>query len=136
MGIEFEIFDPAMCCATGVCGPSTDPALTQFAADLDWLRRQGVAVRRYNLSQEPGAFAGHTMVRVALERDGEKALPIILANGVEVSRAGYPTRAMLTRWAGLVQDPVGPLTSTPTKIGGCCGQGGQSKDRKGSAGCC
>ncbi|MDH3390414.1 MAG: arsenic metallochaperone ArsD family protein, partial [Desulfobulbaceae bacterium] len=29
-----EIYDPPMCCPTGVCGPNVDPELVQFAADL------------------------------------------------------------------------------------------------------
>ena len=27
---KIEIFDPAMCCSTGVCGPSVDPELTEW----------------------------------------------------------------------------------------------------------
>ena len=54
--MRLEVFDPAMCCSTGVCGPSPNPALAPFAADLDWVAAQGVGVRRYNLGQEPGAF--------------------------------------------------------------------------------
>ena len=49
-----EVFDPAMCCSTGVCVPSVDPALARFAADLDWLGGQGVSVERFNLAQQPG----------------------------------------------------------------------------------
>jgi len=41
-------FDPAMCCATGGCGPNVVLELTRFAADLDWLCKQGVLVERYN----------------------------------------------------------------------------------------
>ncbi len=52
-----RVFDPPMCCSTGVCGPSVDPDLARFSADLDWLKKEGVRVERYNLSQEPGAFA-------------------------------------------------------------------------------
>lgn len=55
---ELLVFDPALCCSTGVCGPEVDPALVSFAADLEWLRTRGVQVRRFNLAQEPGAFAG------------------------------------------------------------------------------
>lgn len=58
-----RIFDPAMCCSTGVCGPSVDPKLVRFSADLDWLKSQGVAVERFNLSQEPAAFAGDAPAR-------------------------------------------------------------------------
>jgi hypothetical protein len=42
-----------------VCGPEVDGDLVRFAADLDWLKKQGVAVERYNVAQEPGAFMGH-----------------------------------------------------------------------------
>ncbi|MBP6774755.1 MAG: arsenic metallochaperone ArsD family protein, partial [Gemmatimonadaceae bacterium] len=31
------VFDPALCCPTGVCGPGVDPALLQIARDLRWL---------------------------------------------------------------------------------------------------
>ncbi|HEX4932009.1 MAG TPA: arsenic metallochaperone ArsD family protein, partial [Gemmatimonadaceae bacterium] len=49
------VFDPAMCCPTGVCGAGVDPALLQIARDLRWLTARGVQVRRAGLSQEPQA---------------------------------------------------------------------------------
>ena len=52
-----RVFDPAMCCSSGVCGPSVDPQLARFSADLDWLKAQGVSVERFNLAQQPAAFA-------------------------------------------------------------------------------
>ena len=61
-----QVFDPAMCCSTGVCGPDVDPKLVQFAADLDWLKTQAVIVQRYNLSQDPGAFVQNPIVKSAL----------------------------------------------------------------------
>ena len=33
-----RVFDPAMCCSTGICGPAIDPQLARFAADLSWLK--------------------------------------------------------------------------------------------------
>ena len=53
--MKIDVYDPPMCCPTGVCGTDADDVLARFAADLDWLARQGVQVRRYNLSQEPQA---------------------------------------------------------------------------------
>jgi AhpD family alkylhydroperoxidase len=96
-----EVFDPAMCCSTGVCGPSVDPALSRFAADLDWLAAQDAAVTRYNLAQQPGAFAAQPLVTAALETDGEAALPVVLADGAVVSKGRYPSRDELAAWAGL-----------------------------------
>lgn len=96
-----EVFDPAMCCSTGVCGPTVDPALSRFAADLDWLSAQDVAVTRYNLAQQPAAFVAQPLVTAALETDGEGALPAVLADSKVVSQGRYPTRDELAAWAGL-----------------------------------
>jgi hypothetical protein len=53
---HLDVFDPPMCCSSGVCGPSVDPLLAAFAADVDWLASKGVSISRYNLAQDP---AGH-----------------------------------------------------------------------------
>ena len=39
--MEVRVFDPPMCCSTGVCGPSVDPVLVCFSAGIDWLKAQG-----------------------------------------------------------------------------------------------
>lgn len=106
-----QVFDPAMCCATGVCGPSVDPELVRFSADLDWLRSQGVAVERCNLSQQPMAFAQDPEVRAALEAQGETALPLIKVAGQVKSLGSYPLRAQLAAWAGV----AGPAASLYTE---------------------
>ena len=113
MNATLEVFDPAMCCSTGVCGPSVDPKLARFAADLDWLKGQGVEIRRYNLGQEPGAFAEREAVRQALDNGGEAALPLIFVNGKEVSRAAYPARETLAQWTGLNGTPSAQTLYTP-----------------------
>lgn len=96
-----HVFDPPMCCASGVCGPVVDPKLTTFAADLDWLAAQGVAVERFNLAQQPQVFVGNDLVRAALEQDGEACLPLVLADGRMVSRGAYPSRQALAQAAGI-----------------------------------
>lgn len=96
-----QVFDPAMCCATGVCGPQVDPVLPRFTEDFHWLANQGVAVERYNLSQQPQAFAGNLEVKAALAADGIGCLPLILVNGGVVSKGRYPERAELARFAGI-----------------------------------
>lgn len=98
---QLDVYDPALCCSTGVCGPEVDPALVRFAADLDWITKRGASVRRYNLAQEPGAFAREATVRQALQQDGEGALPLILVEGRVVSRGRFPTRDELRGWTGL-----------------------------------
>jgi len=97
---ELSVFDPPMCCSTGVCGPSVDPALPRFAADLDWLQTQGVTVERFSLSQQPQAFAENQAVRAALTEEGNGCLPLILIDGRIVSRGKYPPRDELVRLIG------------------------------------
>jgi hypothetical protein len=98
-----QVFDPALCCGTGVCGVNIDPALVAFSADLGWARLNGVQIERFNLAQQPMAFAENATVKGFLERSGEEALPLVLVNG-EVALAGrYPNRTELARWAGILQ---------------------------------
>lgn len=90
-----QVFDPLMCCSTGMCGPHVDATITRFAADLEWLKSQGVEVERYNLAQEPGVFADHAVVKSALAKSGENCLPLILVNGEIVAEGTYPSREEL-----------------------------------------
>lgn len=100
-GTLLRIYDPAMCCSTGVCGPDVDAALVRFAADVEWLKRQGVAVERYNLAQEPGAFVGNPVVRRALQEGGNGCLPLVLWGEAAVASGAYPDRATLVHAVGL-----------------------------------
>jgi len=96
-----HIFDPALCCSTGVCGVDVDQALVSFSADVEWARQNGAQVQRFNLAQQPMAFAENPVVKSFLERSGQEALPLILVDN-EVAMAGrYPDRAELARWAGI-----------------------------------
>jgi AhpD family alkylhydroperoxidase len=96
-----EVFDPPMCCSSGVCGPDPDPKLARFSADLDWLRRQGIEVRRYNLTQEPTAFTKNADVKHLIEEADGDGLPVIVVDGKVMRHGSYPDRAELARWAGM-----------------------------------
>jgi hypothetical protein len=127
-----RVFDPAMCCSTGICGPSVDPQLARFAADLDWLKSQGVSVERFNLSQQPAAFADDAAVKSALETKGEAGLPLVKVNGEVKSSGLYPSRDELAAWAG-----VGALAhETNTKSSGCCGPAKTEASAQKKSGCC
>ena len=108
-----EVFDPPMCCSTGVCGPKVDPALVRFAADLHWLANQRIAVERYNLAQQPQAFAASAVVRNALQEHGNGCLPLILLDGSIVSQGRYPARDELAVLAGVDTDDTPPEPSSP-----------------------
>jgi hypothetical protein len=114
---NIQIFDPALCCSTGVCGVDVDQQLVSFTADADWAKQNGAKIERFNLAQQPMAFADNAIVKSFLERSGQEALPLILVDG-EVALAGrYPNRPELARWAGIVQ-AAAPEAVKPA--GGCC----------------
>jgi AhpD family alkylhydroperoxidase len=106
-GGRLEVYDPAMCCSTGVCGPDVDPVLVRFAADLKWLQKQGAEVERFNLSQSPAAFVENEQVKQALTDRGEAALPMVLAGGRVMSSGRHPERDELSTWAGLIPGAPG-----------------------------
>ena len=121
---KIEVFDPPMCCSTGVCGPQVDPALVRFAADLHWLANQRIAIERYNLTQQPQAFAATAVVKSALHEHGNECLPMILLDGSIVSQGRYPTRSELASLAGVETEGT-PEQSSPNPIklpviNGCC----------------
>ena len=115
---QLEVYDPAMCCSSGVCGPQVDPALVRFAADLKWLQEQGIEVRRFNLSQNPAAFIENGTVKTALTATGEAVLPLLLVDGKTVSTGRYPDRKELAAFLGL--EPT-THSAAQTKPGCCCG---------------
>jgi hypothetical protein len=118
---KLEIFEPAMCCSSGVCGVDVDPVLAQFAADLQGLSEQGVDVIRYNLSQQPQAFAANPAVVKEMEA-GMDRLPIVAIDGRVVSTGVYLSREQLTKKLELAAEPVIPITESSSckPGGGCC----------------
>ena len=123
---KLQVYDPPMCCSTGVCGPAVDPVLPRFTEDFHWLANQGIAVERYNLSQQPQAFAGNAAVKEALAKDGNECLPLILVNGGIVSKGRYPERGELALLVGLRTDE-GKSQDLPILSESCC---------KPDSGCC
>jgi len=124
--MKIQVFDPPMCCSTGVCGPSVDPELVRFAADVAWLEGQGVEVERYNLAQQPAAFAETPIVQKTLTEDGNDCLPLLLGEGSVLSKGRYPTRQEMARYAGLEIQPsifteaVKELVAIGAAIGANC----------------
>lgn len=124
---QIDVFDPPMCCSSGVCGPQVDPLLAAFAADVDWLATQGVSVTRHNLAQEPQAFVSNPLVQQTLQREGDACLPLVLVNGEIAARGAYPRRDELARLAGLAATAASMKRTIRLSAAGCCTPG---------SGCC
>ena len=119
------IFDPAMCCSTGVCGPSVDPELLRVSTVLNNLKNKGVLIERYNLNNNPQVFVDNAEIQRLLHQEGVDILPVTIVDGVVVKTKGYPTDAEFCSLLGLPQDVLKP---SPVKVkakgcgckSGCC----------------
>jgi hypothetical protein len=110
-----QVFDPALCCSSGVCGVDVDQALISFAAEVDWAKQNGILIERFNLAREPLNFAENPIVKAFLEQSGQEGLPLILIDGEIVLTGRYPCREELARWAKIT------LTEADTKSTKSCG---------------
>jgi len=117
---KIQVFDPALCCSTGVCGVDVDQALINFSADVDWAKQHGAQIDRFNLAQQPMVFAETSTVKEFLERSGQEALPLILLDGAIVLAGRYPTRPELARWAEIAEPAAEPKPAKSCCSGRTC----------------
>lgn len=106
--MKVEIYDPAMCCSSGLCGPAIDPMLVRVNDTVMALKRQGIEVERFNLAQQTKLFMENKAVADLLHKDGKKALPITFVNGTVFKTGVYPAYDELCTVLGITpqQPPV------------------------------
>ncbi len=93
-----QVYDPPMCCSTGICGTEIDPDLVNFAAMLSQLGTHDIKIERYNLGQQPMAFVHNPVVRALLDKEGEGVLPLIFWDGEVHLKGRYPTKEERPGW--------------------------------------
>lgn len=101
---RIEIYDPAMCCSTGVCGPSIDQELLRISTVLNKLANNldsGVKVDRYNLTNNPQAFVDNKVINEILNKEGADILPVTIVDDKIVKTKSYPTNDELSKWLNL-----------------------------------
>lgn len=91
--MKIAIYDPPMCCASGVCGPSVDPKLVKLQETLRKIEQAGVSVQRFNLASEPQAFVENAQVGELLRTGGNAVLPLTFVDGQLLKQGSYPERA-------------------------------------------
>ena len=109
-----EIFDPAMCCPTGLCGTNIDPNLMRIAVIIEKLKKEGIEVKRHNLRDEPQVYVTNAKVNELLQSRGAEVLPITLVNGEVAVSGSYPTTKQMSEWSGVNLDFVALAGN------GCC----------------
>lgn len=122
---KIEIFDPAMCCSTGVCGPSIDKELLRVSAIINNLTKKGAHIVRHNLTSEPQAFIDNQKVNELLNSKGVDVLPITFVDGGLVKTNAHLTNAEFAKYSGLSKEAIVEIAlNKDKKEGGCCCKGG------------
>ena len=120
-----KIFEPAMCCPTGVCGVGVDPELLRISTVLNTLKEKGIEVQRYNLTSAPMEFVNNKAVAEFLQKFGPDKLPVTMVEDVIVITGRYPSNEEFTDWLDLTPDLLGASSC-------CC----ESETNAESSSCC
>ncbi|WIV13959.1 arsenite efflux transporter metallochaperone ArsD [Proteiniborus sp. MB09-C3] len=101
---KMTIFDPAMCCPTGICGPSIDPELLRVSRVINRLKRSDVIVERHNLTNNPMIFVNNKVINEILTEEGVEVLPITMVDGEIVKTKSYPTDEEFVKFLDIPED--------------------------------
>lgn len=119
---KMKIYEPAMCCSTGLCGVGVDPELLRMSTVLNNLSKMGVVIERYNLSNAPQEFINNKVVNEFINSRGVEKLPVIVLNDKIVIAGRYPTNEEISEFLGIETSKFAGKV-TPKKQGGCCNGG-------------
>ncbi|MDD4587709.1 MAG: arsenite efflux transporter metallochaperone ArsD [Heliobacteriaceae bacterium] len=123
---KMSIYEPAMCCDTGVCGVGVDPELLRISTALSNLKKSGVEVKRYNLNTFPQEFIKNEEINKLIMGDGVESLPATIVDGKIVMTKRYPTNAEIAELLGVPKSYLGE-EKKPSRVNSgnsCCGNGG------------
>lgn len=110
---KMKIFEPAMCCSTGLCGVSVNPELLRISTVLNALKKNGFSVDRYNLNSAPMEFVNNKAVNEYINAHGPEGLPVITMDDKIVLSGRYPTNEEFTQMLNL---PANMLSHQPIKV--------------------
>ena len=136
---RMSIYEPAMCCDTGVCGVNVDPELVRMSTVINILKKNGITIERYNLSGEPMAFANNEKVKEALDKNGVDILPLILVDDEIVIEGRYPKNEEIMELLQISKDyfKVSKQSSCCSSANNsCCGEEEENQGCCGSNGSC
>ena len=89
--VDVALFDPPMCCPTGLCGPSLDQTLLDVSEMILALQEEGLHVERYQMTSDPQRFMNNEDVMRLVREKQMAALPITLVYDRVVKVGAYPT---------------------------------------------
>lgn len=122
---KMKIFEPAMCCPTGLCGVGVDPELIRMSAALDTLKKHGITVDRFNLNSAPMEFITDQTINAYINENGPEGLPAVTVDGEIIITGRYPTNEEFIKLLDLSEDILKkqskPLTVKIKKNSKACG---------------
>jgi hypothetical protein len=89
--IKIEIFDPPLCCPTGICGPTVDQTLISINEMIASLQKDGIQIERYQMTSHPHAFINNPEVMKLVQERQMAALPITVISSKVIKTGAYPT---------------------------------------------
>jgi hypothetical protein len=117
------IYEPAMCCDTGLCGVSIDPELLRISTVLSALKKNGVAVDRFNLNNAPMAFVNNKVINDFINEKGVDELPVVMLDEEIIITGRYPSNAEIISFLDI---PESYLTESKSVKKDGCGCSGRS----------
>lgn len=120
------LYEPAMCCPTGLCGVGVNSELLRISTVLANLKKHGIQVERYNLSNAPQEFMRNAAVHQLLSK-GVDILPVTVLDGKVVITKRYPTNDEFVSMLNVPGSYLGEnkAKATPQNSGGCGCSGGK-----------
>ena len=114
-----SIYEPAMCCETGICGVGIDPELLRISTVLNALKQNGVTVNRYNLNNAPRAFVNNKVINKYINEKGVKGLPAVMLDDEIVITGRYPTNEEFVNLLGVPESYLSE-SKADDNSGSCC----------------
>ncbi|ROR29135.1 arsenical resistance operon trans-acting repressor ArsD [Mobilisporobacter senegalensis] len=110
---KMQIFEPAMCCSTGICGVGVDPELLRISTVLNTLEKNGIKVDRFNLSNAPDEFIKNQTINKFINEKGVEELPAIMVDDEIVLTGRYPKNEEFVK---ILELPANLLAIQPKRV--------------------
>lgn len=129
------IYEPALCCETGLCGVNVDPELLRISTVLNTLKQKGIIIERYNLNSAPMEFVKNNIVNQYVNEKGVEGLPVVTVDGKIVLEGRYPANDEILNLLELPAEMLLPKGATSC----CCNESEEEScccDVEEAEGCC
>lgn len=114
------IYEPALCCETGLCGVNVDPELLRISTVLNTLKQKGIIIERYNLNSAPMEFVKSHVINQYVNEKGVDGLPVVTVDGEIVLAGRYPANDEILTLLELPAETFLPKDATSCCCGGSC----------------